>query len=169
MVVWSKIGRIDTGMSIVFASSGTRFHGTVRLKSWTKLHSPSSNEQFASCWTATTSKWRSFQYTASIRPTNFKTFLRIVGLITTYSLLIARSHDFLQIHVRIIQKCETKTVQKTEAAMFRKVKIWRKLIKAPEGADGHRRVTLTLTLDRIKVISACTIHIGLPAYPTTWL
>jgi len=39
--------------------------------------------------------------------------------------------------------------------------------KALEGADGHRRaVTLTLTLDRVKVISACTIHMGLPAYLT---
>jgi len=27
-------------------------------------------------------------------------------------------------------------------------------------------VTLTLTLDQVKVISACKIHIGLPAYPT---
>jgi len=36
-----------------------------------------------------------------------------------------------------------------------------------KGADGHRRVTLTL--DRVKVISICTIHIGLPAHPTMWL
>jgi len=31
-------------------------------------------------------------------------------------------------------------------------------------ADGHH--CMTVTLDRVKVISACTIHIGLPAYPT---
>jgi len=30
-------------------------------------------------------------------------------------------------------------------------------------------VTLTLTLDQVKVISACTIPVGLPASPTIWL
>jgi len=30
-------------------------------------------------------------------------------------------------------------------------------------------MTLTLTLDWVKVISACTIHVGLPTCPTTWL
>jgi len=30
-------------------------------------------------------------------------------------------------------------------------------------------VTLTLTLDRVKVTSAYTVHVGLPAGPTTWL
>jgi len=42
------------------------------------------------------------------------------------------------------------------------------VLKRPwKGADGHRRaVTLTLTLDHVKVISACTIHMGLPAYLT---
>jgi len=51
MLVWSKGGRSAGGTSIVFPSSGTRFHDTVRLKSWTKLHRLSSNVQFASCWT----------------------------------------------------------------------------------------------------------------------
>ena len=37
---------------------------------------------------------------------------------------------------------------------------WRKF-KSP--------VTLTLTLDRVKVTSAYTVHVGLPAGPTTWL
>jgi len=30
-------------------------------------------------------------------------------------------------------------------------------------------VTLTLTFDRVKVKSAYTVHVGLPAGPTTWL
>ena len=30
-------------------------------------------------------------------------------------------------------------------------------------------VTLTLTLDRVKVTSTYTVHVGLPAGPTTWL
>jgi len=38
-----------------------------------------------------------------------------------------------------------------------------------KGADGYRRVTLTLNLDRVKVTSACTIHIGLLANLTMWL
>ena len=38
---------------------------------------------------------------------------------------------------------------------------------AMEGADGYHR--MTLTLDRVKVTSWCTIHIGLPAYQTMWL
>jgi len=30
-------------------------------------------------------------------------------------------------------------------------------------------LTLTLTLDRVKVISTYTVRVGLPAYPTMWL
>ena len=58
MVVWSKMGSSFLEISIVFPSSGTRLHGTVRLKSCTKLQSPSSNVQFASCWTTITSYQR---------------------------------------------------------------------------------------------------------------
>jgi len=41
--------------------------------------------------------------------------------------------------------------------------------KAPEGADGHRpwlKHAVILTLDRVKVISTCTIHV---ACATVWL
>ena len=93
-------------------------------------------------------------------------FDNLVPVKTIFHWSVCLTYLMIKINLRLITKCLYEWTRKPRkgaaviAASMHGFASCRKF-KSP--------VTLTLTLDRVKVKSTYTLHVGLPAGPTTWL